>query len=205
MTIVKRYRDLSSRNPEAPAFTFLIDGDEQASLTRGEFDARARALAAALVARGLSGQRVLLLHAPGLDFVVAFFGCLYAGAVAVPAYPPEPGRLARTLPRLQAIVADCSPALVLTTSDLLEAAPIVFSLAPDLEKLPWAASDVWASGDPRDFSPELPRETDLAFLQYTSGSTASPKGVMVGHDNLAANLEQLRLAADGDENSIVVS
>lgn len=205
MTIVDKFRALVAKEPEALAFRFLADDESVAgSLTRGELDARARAVAAELVARGLRGERVVLLYAPGLDFIVALFGCLYAGAVAVPAYPPDPARLARALPRLQAIAADCQPALVLTTAAFSMMAPHVADLAPDLARAPWAGSDEWAMRDEAGMTTP-PRASDLAFLQYTSGSTATPKGVLIGHDTLAANLGQLGMRRTDSEVPHVVS
>src|SRR3954451_1931129 len=99
------------------AFTFSADDDRgDLALSYGELDRRARALAARLQELGLEGERALLVYPPGLEFLAAFFGCLYAGVVAVPAYPPRPNR---PLPRLRAIHADCRPAAILTTEDLL--------------------------------------------------------------------------------------
>src|SRR5690349_2889401 len=95
----------AKEHPDDIVFTFLADGEQdEVHLTFAELDRRCRAIGSAL--HGLEGERVVLLYPPGLDYVVAFFGCLYAGAVAVPAYPPDPMRLPRTLPRLQAIVSD---------------------------------------------------------------------------------------------------
>jgi acyl-CoA synthetase (AMP-forming)/AMP-acid ligase II/thioesterase domain-containing protein/acyl carrier protein len=191
MSFVRHCQELAARDPSAIVFTYLVDGKAQEqSLTRGELEQRARAVAAELVTRGLGGQRVMLLYVPGLDFIVALLGCLYAGAIAVPAYPPDPVRLARTLPRLQAIMNDCVPSLVLTTTELLAMAPFAFSLAPDLASVPWASSEQWAEQDRAGAVLPAPRPTDLAFLQYTSGSTATPKGVMVSHDNLEVHLKQ---------------
>ncbi|HVJ91093.1 MAG TPA: AMP-binding protein, partial [Labilithrix sp.] len=90
MTLVDRFRSHAATQPETLVYTFLDDGGAVvASLTRGELDARARVVASELVTRGLRGQRVLLLYGPGLEFIEAFFGCLYAGVACVPAYPPE--------------------------------------------------------------------------------------------------------------------
>src|SRR5215217_896440 len=176
----------SSRHP---LYTFLGEsyGDE-AALSAVELERQARRIAAALQARGAVGQRVLLLYPPGLDYLAGFFGCLYAGAVAVPAYPPDPTRLERTLPRLRAIIQDAEATVVLTTSGILGLADFVFEQAPDFRALQWLSTDdLPAGGEDAWREPELGPDT-LAFLQYTSGSTGTPKGVMLSHANLLHNL-----------------
>nr|QEO74681.1 AMP-dependent synthetase and ligase [uncultured bacterium] len=179
------------QEPDRTAFTFLADGEvETARLTYAELDERARAVAALLDESGARGERVLLLFDAGLEFVTSFFGCLYAGSVAVPAPPPHPARLARTLPRVQAIAADSRPALALTSASLLS----MINGAPDLRALRWLNVD--------EFDPEAserwqaPPQTgdDLAYLQYTSGSTSTPKGVMVTHFCLVHQSEHLARA-----------
>ncbi|WP_244238652.1 fatty acyl-AMP ligase, partial [Corallococcus terminator] len=173
----------------APLYTFLgeVDGDETV-LSAFELEVRARRIAAALQARGAVGERVLLLYPPGLDYIAGFFGCLYAGAVAVPAYPPDPMRLERTLPRLRAIIQDAQASVVLTTSGILELSDFVFEQAPDFRALHWMATDTLPEGGERDWrTPDVGAQS-LAFLQYTSGSTGTPKGVMLTHANLLHNL-----------------
>ncbi len=179
------------QQPDRTAFTFLADGEvETARLTYAELDQRARAVAALLDESGARGERVLLLFDAGLEFITSFFGCLYAGAVAVPAPPPHPARLGRTLPRVQAIADDSRPALALTTASLLS----TIEGAPDLRALRWLKVD--------EFDPEAsarwqaPPQTgdDLAYLQYTSGSTSTPKGVIVTHFCLIHQSEHLARA-----------
>ena len=194
--------------PDKELFIFLDDAGEKADgLTYAELDLRARAVAATLSERGLKDQRVLLLFTPGLDFAVAFYGCMYAGAVAVPAYPPEPSRLERTLPRLQAIAADAAPALVLTSKPILALAQQhLHAFAPDLAALEWmAVGDIVERGHASAYrAPEL-RGGDLALIQYTSGSTSVPKGVMISHHNLMANMWMFQQVARYDQHRIIVS
>ena len=190
---------------EQVAYTFLADGEEEAErLTFAELDRRAREIGAALQRMGgasIEGRPVLLLYPPGLEFVAGFFGCLYAGAVAVPAYPP---RSRRSLPRLRSMAKDAEPAVALTTSEL---APRLESLAagvPELADLPALATDALEPGLELGWrDPQAGPET-LAFLQYTSGSTAAPKGVMVSHGNLLHNEEAIRRGFGQSEASVIV-
>lgn len=188
-TLVDLLRSRCGTNPRA-GFRFLangeIDGDSE-SWDFGELDRRARAVAARLQALGLAGERALMLFPPGLDFIAGFFGCLYAGVVAVPAYPPEPARIAATLPRLRGIVRDARPAVLLTTALVEQLAQGLGALAPELGVLEVVAVDAcepeWADAWR---APQLAADS-LAFLQYTSGSTGAPRGVMVSHRNLLEN------------------
>jgi amino acid adenylation domain-containing protein len=184
---------------ERPAYLFLADGEVEAeSLTWGGLEARAQTIAAALAAQAAPGERALLLYPPGLEFVSAFFGCLRAGVVAVPAYPPRPRK---DQPRLRAIVRDAEPRLALTTSDLLPGLEKLAAADPGLAGVRWLATDrlpaaEWDGPDP---DPE-----SVAFLQYTSGSTSTPKGVMVTHANLVHNEQLMSTAFEMDEESVVV-
>jgi amino acid adenylation domain-containing protein len=205
-TFVDLLRTRAREAPDGLAYVFLQDGEEEAErLTFAELDARARSLAAWLQRRQPVGERALLLFPPGLDFVAAFFGCLYAGAVAVPSYPPAPVRPGRGQPRLRSIVEDAAPRFVLTTAGL---APRLDALAGEMPGFGTAerlVTDDVPAGLADDWSPpELTAET-IAFLQYTSGSTSDPKGVMVSHGNLLHNEEVIRAACGHDERSTFVS
>ncbi|RKH34972.1 AMP-dependent synthetase [Corallococcus praedator] len=187
-TLVELSRRRAEQRPDQLAYTFLVDGDsEEAHLTYGDLDRRARAIGAALQARGARGERVLLLYLPGLEYVAAFVGCLYAGAVAVPAYPPDPMRLARTLPRLEAVIQDARARFALTTGFIQGFMESMGEQSAALAGLSWLATDAVEDSEAGAWKdPGTAREA-LAFLQYTSGSTGTPKGVMLSHGNLLAN------------------
>ncbi|MEH1779536.1 MAG: amino acid adenylation domain-containing protein [Nostoc sp.] len=186
-TFVDLLRFRSSTQPNRDAFTFLLDGEtEQTTLTYQELDRRSRRIAAQLQALGLTGERALLLYPAGLDFLVAFFGCLYAGVVAVTAYPP---RNERNTPRIKAIAKDAQAAIALTTTEILPTVQSLMSQKTDLESLQWLTTDNLALGIEDTWQqPSIDRNT-LAFLQYTSGSTGTPKGVMISHGNLLHNAD----------------
>src|SRR5437588_4929017 len=141
-TLIELLRWRASRQARQEAYTFLLDGEsEEARLTYEELDRRARAVGAWLQTVAANGDRVLLLYPPGLDYIAAFFGCLYAGAIAVPVYPPEPARPARTLPRLASIVRSAEPTLVVTTDRIRSTSGSLFPHAPELATLRWIAAD----------------------------------------------------------------
>ena len=170
------------------AYTYLLDGESlEESLSYHELELRARAIAAMLQDMRCERERILLLFPPGLDYVAAFLGCLYAGAIAVPIYPPDPGRIERTLPRIQIIAHDAQVAAALTTSSILTFSDSLLNVAPELKSIRWLATDnipTEVAGSWR--SPDISANS-IAFLQYTSGSTGSPKGVQLTHANLLWN------------------
>lgn len=173
------------------AYVFLSErGEEEAALSFADLERRASGVAAQLTALSQKGDRALLMFPPGLDFIVAFFGCLMAGVIAVPVMPPR-----RTSARDASanIAANCTPRFVLTTGTLIDSRSDIVDrfAAPDLA---WIMVDRLAepSGEPAPLP--VPTRLDIAFLQYTSGSTSAPKGVMVSHANLLDNLEMIRVA-----------
>lgn len=206
-TLVDLLRARASAQGGSVAFTFLDDGErEGARFTYADLDERARAIAVALRDRGAGrGDRALLLYPPSLDFIPAFFGCLYAGVIAVPAYPPQPSQLSRTLPRLLSVVNDADVSVVLADDAVVAAGARMVQQAPGLAAIPWLATDTMSLDRALDWQAPSIESDDLAFLQYTSGSTASPRGVMVSHGNLLHNLAYASHAAENDSSTVSVS
>jgi acyl-CoA synthetase (AMP-forming)/AMP-acid ligase II len=188
-------RAKARQSADALAFRFLRDGGQVEESTYAELDKRARAVAARILAATDGGSEpALLLFAPGLDYLSGLAGCFYAGVPAVPAFPPGTTRLPRTISRLRAIVADAGAGLVLTTSEL---APIVdewLGSTLDGRSLDVIATDLIGGGE-EFLGEELLGEellpaispNSVALLQYTSGSTSVPRGVMVTHRQLIEN------------------
>ncbi|PRQ08535.1 AMP-binding protein [Enhygromyxa salina] len=191
--LVDILRSHAQARPEALAYTFLRDGEtigEQLSFA--DLDTRARALGATLQHLTSPGDRALLLYQAGLDFVVAFLACQYAGVVAVPSPPPNMNRAAATITRLAGIVASAEPAIVLTTAAQLPALRSATRGQAAYAGLIWQASDRVDLGRAAVWTPPTLGADELSFLQYTSGSTSAPKGVMVSHHNIISNLAMLR-------------
>lgn len=187
--------------PEQTAYIFLPDGEtEAARLTYQQLDQKAKAVAAQLQLQMSPGERALLLYPSSLEFIIAFFACLYAGVIAVPIYPP---RRNQKLSRLQAITKDAQAKLALTTTSLLSSIEDKFSSDPELVTVPCLATDNITDEQVLNWrKPNISLE-DIAFLQYTSGSTGMPKGVMVSHQNLLHN-ERLIASAFGHTTETIV-
>ncbi|WP_240359708.1 non-ribosomal peptide synthetase [Pyxidicoccus trucidator] len=201
-TLVDLLRERARLEPDFTLYTFLVDGEEQEErLTCAELDRRARMIAAGL-SQLAPGERVLLLYPPGLDYIAAFFGCLYAGVVAVPVYPP---RHDRSLARLQAITLDAQATAGLIRTEHLELLRQFFPLAPELERLAWIATDTLDDRAAETWAPPALTGAARAFFQYTSGSTSLPKGVMLTHRNLLRNLEAIRIRFQQTRDSRVVT
>jgi acyl-CoA synthetase (AMP-forming)/AMP-acid ligase II len=187
-TLVEILRWRALQQPEQRNYTFLVDGEAEGDhLTSSALDCQARSIGALLQTYQASGERALLLYPAGLEFISAFFGCLYAGVIAVPLPPPNLNQPQRTLPRLRGIVNEAQPSVALTTAAILSDIESLFTQAPELRKLRWLATDTVADSLAHEWrDPAVTRNT-LALLQYTSGSTAEPKGVMISHGNLLHN------------------
>jgi acyl-CoA synthetase (AMP-forming)/AMP-acid ligase II len=198
-TILDRLRIHTQTRPDRVAYRFLRD-DTSDTLTYGQLDQRVSALAARLRENTVPGERALLLYPPGLEFIEAFLGCLAAGVIAVPAHPPRRNRKDE---RLRAIVEDARPRLILISRQvrpLVEASEVGSESGLTL----LANEDLVVEGAE---APPLPHVAgnSVAFLQYTSGSTGTPRGVIVSHDNLMANEQAIQAAFGHTQESVGVN
>ncbi|MEG4533979.1 AMP-binding protein [Microcoleus sp. D2_18a_D3] len=198
---ILRFRAL--KQPDKTAFTFLQSGGiESHKLTYQMLDTKARAIASQLLQTVKPGDRALMLYPPGLEFISAFFGCLYAGVIAVPAYPPK---AKNNLHRLQAIIADAQAVITLTPSTLLPQLQEKWEKDPTVDSIKWLATDTVDENFAQDWYLPNISSNSLAFLQYTSGSTGKPKGVMVTHSNLLSNERAIEKAFGHGDDTILVA
>jgi len=194
-------RSRAERTPDRPAFIYVESGEQAASVSYSQLDTLARRIGAEIQARSHQGDRVFIMLPSCISYISGFFGALYAGCIPVTGYPPGGGR---PLTRVRGINDDCSPAIVLTngrTRELLEQPGIrnqIHFAGPVLD-----VAELEQKGRPMLDAPE--RHHELALLQYTSGSTSMPKGVMVSHDNLFHNCEALREGMGFNEDSVIAS
>jgi acyl-CoA synthetase (AMP-forming)/AMP-acid ligase II/alkylation response protein AidB-like acyl-CoA dehydrogenase/acyl carrier protein len=202
--ITERLRQHARTMPDHLAYTFLRDDGKIDELTYAQLERRATGLAAELSSRALPGARALLLYPAGLEFIAAYFACLLAGVIAVPATVPHKTRASR---RLKALLEDAEPTLILTLSDCESAIRHSLSLVDashyDCLCTDLLATDMRQADGVAGLATIEPQTT--AFLQYTSGSTAIPRGVEITHANITANVESIRSSFGFDQETVMVS
>ncbi|HUT18659.1 MAG TPA: AMP-binding protein, partial [Anaerolineae bacterium] len=190
-TLVELLQRRAHSLPDQRAYTMLAEGQtDRIHLTYGQLDREARAIGARLQSVLAAGERVLLLYPDGLEYVTAFFGCLYAGAVPIPVYPP---RLNRANPRIQAIATDAQARIALTTTSIAARLDVRRQHTPGLEGIHCLGTTYPEPGKDAGHWEESPLTgASVAYNQYTSGSTATPRGVVLSHSNLLHNLAHLQ-------------
>ncbi|MCX4767466.1 fatty acyl-AMP ligase [Streptomyces sp. NBC_01275] len=198
----------ATHQPDRTAYRYLATGDcdgEIQEISYARLAVRSRAVAAWLQERGLAGSRAMLLYPPGLEFVCGYLGCLAAGVVAVPGVPPQ-GRSHnhRALTRMKRLIADADAKVILGGREVIAALGETAEHLPELdeitcvvtEDIPDEAAASWREPDLADDS--------VAFLQYTSGSTSAPRGVVVTHGNLTDN-ERIIAARMGHTPDVIAA
>jgi len=201
--LVDRLRYWAERIPDETAYVFLEDGeDQETSLTFRELDHRSRRVAGHLEQVGVAGGRALLLYPPGIDFLTGLFGCFYAGVTVVPAFPP---RRNRNMNRIQAISENAGAIAALTVRTVYQRTRNILGEAPELKRLQWIATDELSSSSGCDWGEGTLSSDTLAVLQYTSGSTGDPKGVMLTHENILQNCSLITSAFESDRQTIGLS
>jgi acyl-CoA synthetase (AMP-forming)/AMP-acid ligase II/acyl carrier protein len=189
MNLITLLQKNSDKYPDHAAYTFLKKGHEKSYLTLSQLEFLAKSVAGELQKTCISGDRAILLYPTGPDFICAFFGCIFAGVIAVPAYPPDPGRFKRSIVVLLSIIHNSQPQKILTTKAYLDMAHLLFSEYPQLNKVDWIATDTIHQNSCFDWKyPDIQKDA-IAYLQYTSGSTSSPRGVVITHEATLANLK----------------
>ena len=205
-TLIELLHKRAHEQPDLPAYVSLKDGlTADRTLSYRELDQRARAIAVYLRQRFQSGDRLLLMHPPGLEFVEAFWGCLYAGMVAIPVPPPDAFRVKQSGRRLTAIAQDAQAAGVLTVQETMTLCKESVSegLLGQLDS--WILSDNIGFQGAESWTCPSRHARDVAYLQYTSGSTSSPKGAMVSHGNLTHHCACMTTAGQYHDDAVTLS
>lgn len=217
-SLIDKLQYFVKESPSKTVFSYVNDNcDVIASLTYQQLFNKSRSVAHYLLEHGLkAGDRVLLVYPPSLDFIVAFIACIQVGIIAVPTFPPDPSRLNKDLQMFSMITNSCGAKAALTSSLYNYATKIasfknIFSVVTSADELiTWPELD-WIVSDniPSNFNEFTLNDdissNDVAFLQYTSGSTSEPKGVMITHGNLAHNLKLIITGLSANPSTVVVS
>ncbi|HRI84532.1 MAG TPA: SDR family NAD(P)-dependent oxidoreductase [Ignavibacteria bacterium] len=201
--LVDLLRLRADEQADKTAFVFLKDGEEEGGrFTYSELDIRAKSIAAKLQNSCKQGERALLIYESGLEYLDSFFGCLYSGIISVPLHPPGKNK---SLSRISAIAKDSGAKIILSTNEIYDELKSEFATDKVLKNLEWITTENFPNEIAEKWlTPDIKPET-LAYLQYTSGSTGIPKGVMVNHRNLLVNLEIIDRSHPHNDNSVMVT
>ncbi|ETT49792.1 amino acid adenylation domain-containing protein [Paenibacillus sp. FSL R7-269] len=204
-TIVEILQKRAAIHPDQPAFcflTYLSNKRQEHKLNFKQLDTGARKVAAYMQSLGLSGKRAILMYPDGLDFIVAFLGCLYAGVTAVPLYHFITRRKSD---RMLSIIEDCDPQIFMSDSKRISTIKKFTDNQFSGTTFNWLTVEQAEEVNPDDFKPMNYQRDELAYLQYTSGSTSTPKGVMITHNNIMHNMDVNQWSFDLTQDSIGVS
>ncbi|MGD1863004.1 MAG: fatty acyl-AMP ligase [Phormidesmis sp.] len=194
-TLIELLQYRASSQPDDLAYQFLVDGKKEgAAYTYAELEEWAKAIAALLQQQQAKGERALLLYPQGIEVVAAFCGSLYAGVIAIPVPPPDAGRMKRTLPRLREIIKDAEATIVLSNARIIELIKDSDIDFPEFDTMRWIDTESVDLALAKEWKDPAVDKDVLAYLQYTSGSTSTPKGVMLSHYNLLHHSDYLQRA-----------
>ncbi|MCW9680559.1 fatty acyl-AMP ligase [Dolichospermum planctonicum UHCC 0167] len=203
INLISILNERANQTPNQLAYIFLKNRENQEqNITYQQLSQNSKNIAIKLQSLIPEGSRALLLYPQGLEFINAFLGCLYAGIIAVPAYPPKRNQ---KMSRLAAIIKDAEPQIILTTSSMLESIKEKLTDIVDSSAVQWLATDNLNNDEELSYIFPNISSDSLAFLQYTSGSTGTPKGVMISHGNIVHNSASIQKAFELTKKSVSVT
>lgn len=203
MTLLDIYKYRAEVQPDDIAYIFLEDGDDlERKITFQELHKQALVVAQGLREHAVEGDRAILVYQPGMDFIVAFTACVYAGVIAVPVYPPTG---IKDIPRFVKIAKSSGAVVFCTQSDMLMPMKMAVDSTPQVSDIPCLATDTINEPIEGQWNWPNTKADTIMFLQFTSGSTGDPKGVMVSHGNLLHNESVSALSGQHDSSLIGVN
>lgn len=200
-TLIDLLNDRVIDHPNKIAFNYLVEGEgSEVTISYEQLISESKRIAAYLQNDGFTGKQALIMYPFGLEYIKLFLGCLFAGVIPVPVYPPT---LSRNLNRIRSIMRDASTDIIITTSHLYSKVLKNFSEETFVLEIEWICIDELVLPKEEQWTRPIINGDSVAFLQYTSGSTSNPKGVMVSHNNILYNLKMIKKAFNGNEETLV--